>query len=293
MAAALWGVDGIVLRPALYSLPVPLVVFVEHALAFLIMLPFFLIEFKEVKKLKPGDWGAFFWIAIFGGAIGTMAITKALFYVHFVNLSIVILLQKLQPLFAIFLAWLILKERLPKKFFLWALTALIGSYFVTFGTNLPNLSTGEKTIAAALFSLLAAFAFGSSTVFSKRGLRQINFRMGTYLRFGITSLIMLLIVLGTGNIGNFHLINAHQLLIFLIIVFSTGGAAIFLYYHGLKYVTASVSTICELSFPLTAIILEYLLRGNILSLAQWVGVAVLAYSIYKVSVIKKEYIRVL
>lgn len=287
IAAALWGLDGIVLRPSLYSLPVPLVVFVEHALAFLIMLPFLIVEIKELKKMKKGDWGAFIWIAIFGGAIGTMAITKALFYVHFINLSIVILLQKLQPLFAIFLAWLILKERLPKKFFLWALVAIVGCYFVTFGMNLPNLSTGEKTIAAALFSLLAAFSFGSSTVFGKRALRAINYRVGTYLRFGVTTLIMFLIVAGTGNLGNFSQITSHQLLIFFIIVFSTGGLAIFLYYHGLKWVTASVSTICELSFPLTAIILEYLIRGNMLSWAQWAGAIILGYSIYKVSVIRE------
>ncbi|MFA6411026.1 MAG: EamA family transporter, partial [Candidatus Buchananbacteria bacterium] len=67
-AATLWAFDGVVLRPALYALPVPLVVFVEHGLAFLLMLPFFLKEIKEVKKLKLGDWGAFFWVAVFGGA---------------------------------------------------------------------------------------------------------------------------------------------------------------------------------------------------------------------------------
>ena len=94
IAAALWGLDGIVLRPSLYSLPVPLVVFVEHLLAFAVMLPFLIVEFKELKKLKKADWGSFIWIAVFGGAIGTMAITKALFYVDFVNLSKKKLLQK-------------------------------------------------------------------------------------------------------------------------------------------------------------------------------------------------------
>jgi len=286
IAAALWGLDGIVLRPSLYSLPVPLVVFVEHLLAFAVMLPFLIVEFKELKKLKKADWGSFIWIAVFGGAIGTMAITKALFYVDFVNLSIVILLQKLQPVFAIFLAWLVLKEKLPKKFFLWALMAMLGGYFVTFGTNLPVL-TGNKTFIAALFSLLAAFSFGSGTVFGKKALRAINFRVGTYLRFGITSLIMFLVVLATGNLGAVSQITAHQLATFLIIVFTTGGLAIFLYYWGLKRVTASVSTICELAFPLIAIILEYLIRGNLLSWAQWVGAVVLAYSIYKVSALKE------
>lgn len=287
IAAFLWALDGIVLRPSLYSLPVPLVVFVEHALAFLIMLPFLIMEFKEVKKLKKGDWGAFLWIAIFGGAIGTMAITKALFYVDFVNLSIVILLQKLQPVFALVLAWLVLKERLPKKFFTWAVLAIIAAYFVTFGASLPNLSTGDKVLGAALFSLLAAFAFGSSTVFSKRAIKNVNFRVGTYLRFGMTTLIMFLIIAATGNLTNFNQITLHQFLIFLIIVFSSGGAAIFLYYYGLKRVKASASTICELAFPLSAILLEYFIRGNMLSWVQWVGAVLLGYSIYKVARLKE------
>ena len=288
VAAALWGVDGIFLTPQLFTLPVPLVVFMVHVLPLAIMLPLLIKEWQEVKKMKKGDWGAFVWIAIFGGAIGTMAIVKALFYVNFVNLSIVILLQKLQPLFAITLAWLLLKERLPKQFFLWSGLVLLGSYFVTFGTNLPNLSTGEKTIAAALFSLLAAFAFGSATVFGKRGLQNINYRVGTYLRFSMTAVIMLLIILGTGDYAHFTDITLRQLFVFLIIMFTTGGTAIFLYYWGLKRVTASVSTICELSFPLTAIILEYSIRGNMLSWAQWAGAIVLGYSIYKVAVIKDE-----
>ncbi len=287
IAAALWGLDGIILRPSLYSLPVPLVVLVEHFLAFVVMLPFLIKEWKEIKNLKKWDWGAFIWIAVFGGAIGTMAITKALFYVDFINLSIVILLQKFQPLFAIFLAWLILKEKLPKKFFIWAILAIIGGYFVTFGLAIPNLSTGEKTIAAALFSLLAAFSFASSTVFSKRAIQKVNFRVGTYLRFGITTLIMFLVVMGTGNFNTatFNQITLHQLFIFLIIVFTTGGLAIFLYYYGLKFITASVSTICELAFPLSAILFEYLIRGNVLTWIQWLGAIVLAYSIYRVTLI--------
>jgi len=287
VAASLWGLDGIILRPSLYSLPVSLVVFVEHALAFIIMLPFLIFEFKEVKKLKKGDWGAFMWLAIFGGAIGTMAITKALFYVNFVNLSVVILLQKLQPIFAIAFAWIILKEKLPKKFFIWVILAIIGGYFITFGINIPNLSTGEKTIAAALFSLLAAFSWGSSTGFSKRAIKNINFRVGTYLRFGVTALVMLLIVLSTGNISAINQITLHQLITFLIIVFTSGGLAIFLYYHGLKWVKASSSTIFELAFPLSAVILEYLIRGNMLTWAQWLGAILLGYSIYQVAKLKE------
>lgn len=287
-AAALWGVDGIILRPSLYTLPVSLVVFIESSIVALILSPLFIKQFPKLKELKTKDWLSFGGVALFGGAIGTMAITKALFYVDFVNLSIVILIQKLQPLFAILLAAIILKERLPKIFFLWAAGAILGAYLMTFGTNLPNVNAGDKTAYAALFALIAALSFGSSTVFSKRALKNVGFELGTYLRFTITSIIMLIIILSFGEIKSIAEITAAQILIFLVIAFTTGGLAIFLYYFGLKNVTASVATICELAFPLTAVILEYILRDNILDIVQWTGVTILLISIFKVSGIRVQ-----
>lgn len=283
IAASLWAVDGIVLRPSLYSLPVPLVVLVESAIVAILLTPFFIKKFPSLKNLKKKDWLAFIGVALFGGAIGTMAITKALFYVNFVNLSVVILLQKLQPVFAISLATIFLKEKLPKEFFLWAVLAIVGAYFMTFGLSAPNFSTGDKTTIAALFALLAAFSFSSSTVLSKRALRNVNYEMGTYLRFLFATIIMLMIASTTGDISSISSITTKQIIIFLIIAFTTGGAAIFLYYYGLKRISASVASICELAFPLTAVVLEYFVHGNILSPVQWIGAAVLLISILKVS----------
>jgi drug/metabolite transporter (DMT)-like permease len=283
IAASLWAVDGIVLRPSLYTLPVTLVVFVESSIVALILAPFFKKHFIVFKKLAPKDWLAFIGVALFGGAIGTMAITRALFYVDFVNLSIVVFIQKMQPIFAIALAGLLLKEKLKKEFFIWAGLAIAGAYIMTFGFNFPNLKTGDKTTIAALFALLAAFSFGSSTVLSKRALRNVGYEIGTYLRFSITALIMLIIVLSSGTIVSVSEITSNQLWIFLIIAFSTGGPAIFLYYYGLKNISASVATICELAFPLVAVVLEYFVHDNILSPIQWVGATMLLISIIKVS----------
>ena len=283
LGASMWGVDGIVLRPTLYGLPVPLVVFIESTIVAVILSPFFIKKFSSLKSLNYKDWTAFFFVALLGGAVGTMAITKALFFVNFVNLSVVILLQKLQPVFAITLAALFLKERLTWEFFLWATLAVLGAYFMTFGTNLPDLSTGDKTTVAALFALLAAVSFSSSTVFSKRALRNVSFEMGTYLRFLFSSVILFTLVLFMGEFNSVSDVTGTQIIVFIIIAFSTGGAAIFLYYYGLKKISASVAAICELAFPLTAVLLEYFIRGNILGPIQWFGVAILLFSILKVS----------
>ncbi|MGD9900372.1 MAG: DMT family transporter [Calditrichaceae bacterium] len=290
IAAMLWGIDGIVLTPSLYGLPVPLVVFVESTVVAVILTPFFIKSFPEFRLLKEKDWLAFIGVALFGGAIGTMAITRALFYVNFVNLSIVVLIQKLQPVFALVLATIVLKEKLPKEFYIWAGLAVFGAYFMTFGLKLPNLDSGDKKSMAALFALVASASFAASTVLSKRALRNVSHESGAYLRFLIASLIMTLIVVSSGEITQIGMVNQKQAFIFLLIAFTTGGPAIFLYYYGLKRISASVATICELAFPLTAIILEYLIRGHIMNTMQWIGVGILFIGIIKVSRIKSEVI---
>jgi drug/metabolite transporter (DMT)-like permease len=106
--------------------------------------------------------------------------------------------------------------------------------------------------------------------------------MGTYLRFGITSLILLIVVSILGEFQSVASVSNSQWLIFILIAFTTGGPAIFIYYYGLKNITASSATILELAFPLTAVVLEYILHDNILDFDQWIGVAILLFSITKV-----------
>lgn len=239
--------------------------------------------FGNLRKLNYKDWLAFAGVAFLGGAVGTMAITKALFYVNYINLSIVILIQKLQPVFALSLAAILLKERLPKEFFFWAGLAIAGAYFMTFGTELPKFSVGDKTTIASMFALLAAVSFAASTVLSKRALKNVGFELGTYLRFLSATVIMLLIVFSSGTISSVTKVSLNQVYIFLLIAFTSGGTAIFLYYFGLKRIPASVASICELAFPLTAVILEYFIRGHILNPVQWAGATVLLLSIVRVT----------
>ncbi len=169
LSAMLWGVDGILLTPQLYNLNTAFVVFVIHLCPFALMNVFFFREYRHLKTMSRSDLVYFLLIALFVGALGTLAIVKSLFLLHFNSLSVVVLLQKLQPVFAVILARIILKERIKRHFALWACVALIGGYFLTFGWSLPDFSTeGITTVYAALLSLLAAFSFGSSTVFSKK-----------------------------------------------------------------------------------------------------------------------------
>ena len=283
LAAALWGLDGIVLTPRLYNLDVSFVVFILHLIPFTIMNLFLYKEYRHLKKFNKQDYIILILIAFFGGALGTMAIVKALFLVNFKHLSIVVLLQKLQPVFAITLAAVFLKEKLRKQFLIWAGIAIIASYFLIFGLNLPDFDTDSNTIYAAMFSLLAAFSFGSSTVLSKKILSKYSFQTGTFFRYGFTTLIMLLLILSNGRYDQFTLITDENWLFFIIIGLTTGSGAIFLYYYGLIRIRAIMATICELFFPISAILFDYLINGRALTIVQWIGTIVMIFAIIRLT----------
>jgi len=283
ISAIMWGFDGVVLTPRLSNLDVGYVVFMLHFIPFLLMNLFLFRQYKHLKTFARQDYIGFSLVALFGGAIGTMAIVKALFLIDFQQLSVVVLLQKLQPIFAIVLAAILLKEKIKKSFLLWAGLAIIASYFLTFGFELPQFKTEEKTIYAALFALLAAFSFGSSTVFSKKVLLNHNFITATFFRYGFTAFFMLIYIVIFGQYIEARETTTENWLYFIIIGLTTGSGAIFIYYYGLRRVKAIVATISELLFPISAIFFDYLVNGSVLSPVQLISAAVMVFAIIKLN----------
>ena len=279
LAATMWGLDGVVLTPRLYNLDAGLVVFILHALPFLLMHSFLYKQYKYLKKFTLQDYLVILLIALFGGALGTISIVKALFLIEFRELSVVVLLQKLQPVFAILLAAIILKERVNKYFIVWASIALISGYFMTFGFRAPDFETGSKTAISAMYALLAAFSFGSSTVFSKMILQKYTFKTATFYRYGFTALIMLLYLLIAGKSIEFGQITKTNWIIFFIIAITTGSGAIFLYYFGLNRVKATIAIMCELFFPISTIIFDYVFNDSRLSPIQWISAGVMIFAL--------------
>lgn len=276
-AALLWSLDGF-LRQELYSIPSFLIVTIEHVIGALVFLPFLIKGRKELFAMGQRAWSSIFWISIFGGLLGLFFYTKALSYINYIDLSVVVLLQKFQPLFAISLAAVVLKERITKRFLVLAIMALVGGYFVTFGLN-PIPTGNDKATIAALLAFLAAFCWGSSTVLGKHALKTLSFPVVTALRLSVTAIIAIIVLVAIRGFSDISVITTLQWKIILLIVFTTGSVALFIYYYGLKHVKASHSTIYELFWPLSAVAIDWGLRGRILSPVQFIGGALLIISI--------------
>ena len=280
-AAILWSFDGI-LRQNLYTLPSFLIVALEHLIGAIIFLPLLLKGWKEVSDLNQRGWISVLWISVCGGILGTFFYTKALSYVNFIDLSVVVLLQKFQPIFAIALAAIILKEKITKRFLVLAVTAIVGGYFVTFGDQ-PLNEWSDKTIIAALLSLLAAFSWGSSTVLGKHALNRLSFKTVTSLRLTVTAAIMFFILISTGEVEAISQVSIENWKYIFIIVLTTGSIALFIYYYGLNHLPASHVTLYELFWPLSAVAMDWYIYGRVMSVVQLLGAAMLLGSILLLS----------
>ena len=280
-AAILWSFDGI-LRQNLYTLPSFLIVALEHLIGAIIFLPLLLKGWKEVSDLHQRGWISVLWISVCGGILGTFFYTKALSYVNFIDLSVVVLLQKFQPIFAIALAAIILKEKITKRFLVLAVTAIVGGYFVTFGDQ-PLNEWSDKTIIAALLSLLAAFSWGSSTVLGKHALKRLSFKTVTSLRLTVTAAIMFFILISTGGVETISQVSLENWKYIFIIVLTTGSIALFIYYYGLNHLPASHVTLYELFWPLSAVAMDWYVYGRVMSIVQLLGATMLLGSILLLS----------
>lgn len=288
-AASLWALDGII-RRSLFSLPSITIVFYEHLFGAAILLPFFIKTFNK-EGLTRKEFFLLLFISMFSGVLGTLWFTTALLKTNFISFSVVYLIQKLQPIFAISAAAIVLKEKITKSYVKWAIVALIAAYFVTFKNGYINFSTGTGTITAALYALGAAFAWGSSTAFSKLALKKRSSNYITSLRFILTAILALGMVFVFGQSKSLSAPTFSQLSRFLLIAVSTGMVSVAIYYRGLKKVQANVSTILELVYPLLAVFIDATLYKSFLAPSQYLAGGVLLYAIYRISKIQMEEIK--
>ena len=295
-AAALWATDAPFRTHLTQGLASNFIVLGEHLISCLIAIPILLINWADLKKISAREWWAILFIGVCGSALAAVAFTESF---HYVNPSVSIVLQKVQPLIAIALAWWLLGERMHKNFWLWTAIALGAAYLVSFPGLKPQLYEGEifnPNVIGSLLALSAALLWGASTVFGKYVLRTAAFQTLTSLRFvvGLIFLIALNAVQGTFPAPG--TVTSTDVLFLIIVALTSGVFSLFLYYYGLQFTKASIATIAELGFPLAAVFVNaYFIPGNQIAgtyfglfPGQWVGTIVLLLAMLMLSRVNQE-----
>lgn len=281
-ASFIWGLDGVLFTPKYFQygmFDVRFIVFISHFLPCIVLSILFTNEYKKIFKFSLSDFTYFFLVALFGGTIGTLAIVKALMLSNY-SLSLVTIIQKSQPIFAIILASIILKEKPKKKFYIVLVICLISLYFLIFGLNNPKLLP-ENNIRAGLYSLIAASSFGSSTVFGRKLIFRNSFITTTFYRMLFTTIIsgILLYLGGTYQSSISAYIHSPNLKILSLAITLLTLVSISVYYKGITSTKASYATLSELFYPLSSIIIEAIVYKRILSPLQLFFAFILVTSI--------------
>ena len=296
LAAALWATDAPFRAHLTEGLSSNFIVFAEHFIDCLIAVPILIWSWSDLKKLSRREWAAVLVIAVGGSALASVAFTQAF---HYVNPSVAILLQKVQPLIAIALAGAFLGEKMHKNFWLWTAVALGGAYLISFPQLVPRLYTGEAfnpNTMGVLLSLTAAVLWGASTVLGKFVLRAVAFQTLTALRFVVAFVFLGFLNAFENTFPAWGSVTPVDWLFIAIIALASGVFSLFLYYYGLQFTKASIATVAELGFPLAAVVVNaYFIVGVAqagtafgLYAGQWLGTMLLLFALYMLNRVNRE-----
>ncbi|MGD0832869.1 MAG: DMT family transporter [Candidatus Dormibacteria bacterium] len=254
VASALWAADAF-FRPALVQqgLSASQIVLVEDLLISLCLVPVARRAWRELRKASWRTWLVLAVIAAGPQAFATVLFTRSIGYAYTVPaaqsggvLSEVYLLYLLQPIFGATLAWLILRERRRRSFWLLAALALAGAALIVFSTNAV---APQAQIQAALFVLGAVALWGAGTVMGRYALADVSFTSTAAARFMLALPILLVLMLTDRGVAGLGQYSAGQLPSFLGIALIPGVIAMTLYYRALSSTPASVSSFAELGYP--------------------------------------------
>lgn len=288
LAAGLWAVDALLRGTLIKTLPPGMIVFLEHAIGFLILSPLFFRYLPTFKKLTGKDWAILVGLTVVSSALGTFLFTQALaksFALY--DFATPVLLLKLQPIFVILLAALFLKEKLTLRFLSLVPIALIGSYMISFGTAGINLTLTNRELVY-LLSIGATLCWGGGTILSKAILKKLTFSEATVMRYALAVPITLIFAFAVHQTYPISHLQTGQILRILVIALTTGAGAIFIYYKGLQTTEAKVSTIAELMYPIISILIAITAlnpygAAQHLSLANIFGIILLLIAILIIS----------
>ena len=272
VGAAMWGTDGILRVPLLEVASPSQIVLLEHLVLLLYSVPAVVLGWRFFRGLGAAQWVALLVIGWGGSALATLLFTAA-FAVG--NPTVVILLQKTQPLFAIALAAILLRERLGWAYWPCFAVAMVGAYLISFGNLGPFTALGSAELLPAVLALGAALLWGSSTVLGRLVLKDVPFYALTGARLLLAVPLLAGIVVAQSSVGGLAAGFASEPGRVILLALIPGLLALLLYYRGLTGTRASYATLAELAFPATAVVLNWTFLGVGVSANQILGFVLL------------------
>jgi drug/metabolite transporter (DMT)-like permease len=271
-ASVMWAVEPITAKLAYTDSD-----FIETSLVRAIiaaLIGFFYVFITNSRKLvvTKKQFSALIYIAIVGTVFADLLYFFSLSKVPVLN---AVLIGHMQPIFIVLIGFFLLKEdRLSVSDYLGILTMIFAGIFVTAKTpaNLQMLKLGT---IGDMYVVLAAAAWATTAVVMRKYLRQLNAGTVTFYRFSMGAALLTVYVSLTSSLV---ISNIYQILVGVVV-----GTGTILYYEGLKRIKAAQVSALELATPFFVVLFSFLVLGELTTIMQLFGIALLWVGVYLLS----------
>lgn len=285
IGAGLWGTESLWRIPLNKLFASDVIVFLEHLILVVAMLPLVLPRRRELLTMSRRTWGYLLFSAVAGSVVGTILFTEAL---RRGNPTVVNVVLNIQPVISTTLACLLFGDRLSPKFFIWGPIAIVAGIVLSiehpdrFSQEMLTFGLGSGTALA----FLCALFWGASTVAGRGAMMGMSLLLASGMRCVIGFGCMLMVMLVRGKLNGAALWPAaaagqpgNTVGLLLGLAFLSGGIPLIIYFEGLRRTRASTAGYFEMMQTLAAVIITWGYFGAALAPHQIVAALVLVIAV--------------
>jgi drug/metabolite transporter, DME family len=263
LGAALWGTESAWRIPLNDLFDADVIVFWEHVLILLMFLPILFSQLGGIRKIDKRSWGFLIFSGFAGSAVGAIFFTLAL---KNGNPTVVNVILNIQPVISTLGAFLLFRDRLTPRFFLYAGIAIVAGIFLSVEhPGLIGVSFAQAGLNLGIgYALICAVFWGLSTVAGRGVMIGIPLRLAASLRIVIGLVCMTCILLAYGKLHGSSLwpasAQAHPgtaIVALLLLGSISGGIPLLIYFEGLRLTRASTAGYFEMMQTLAAVCITW------------------------------------
>lgn len=285
VSGAMWGSAGIFVRKLTeLGMNSYTVVSVRVVLAVLILAVWLGIYDRNLLKIKLKD----LWIFVAGGVVGMFGLNICYnFAISELSLSLAAVLLSLSPVFVLFMAAILFKEKITSKKVICMTIAIAGCVLAS--GVLESASTMRWSVKGIIVGTIGAFFYGLYGIISKTAMER------GYHAFTTTFYCLFMVMLVVIPLTNWKLVtdvvvaNPVEMSVFLLIhSLCTSVLPYILYTFSIRYIDAGMASILASGEPVAAMIFGVIFFSEIPTVLSVVGIVLVIVALALLSMPDKK-----
>jgi drug/metabolite transporter (DMT)-like permease len=264
LASLLWALEPVLAKLSYQNSDFEHTLAVRAILVTLTALVYVVMTNRGNLRIDKRQLSALVYVAFAANVFGDIAYFLALTRIPVVN---AVLIGNMQPIFIVMMGFLVLREERLSKFDYLAIVVMMTAGILIATRSVENLMAFRLGTYGDLVVLSATVAWSTTTIAFRKYLREMNAGVVTFYRFLFASLVFAGYLISSSGFGA---VNVYQIMIGIVV-----GIGTILYFEGLKRNKAAEVSSLELSTPLFAAVLGFLVLGELVTQLQIVGMSLL------------------